>query len=225
MHAALFNFLKTADIIPGGKADHRDASEFPKKSLRSGIKVELEHTNLRPLAKEIAMDHLTEDPKYYEKLKTIHKEAGLRVLPKHQEFLDEHFSVDPKWKAFRAKLRSKSFVEAVKADTRADSKLKRYSDGNAKHLQARGVPTFPVPSQSDGGKSYAVKYHADVDRFTCNCGDWIHKRSWRQGQKTRDCKHIWLVKNELKNQGTTPEDLTKKAAAGAAATRLLRALG
>lgn len=153
------------------------------------------------------------------------KIAGFKVQPKHQEFLDEHFSVSPAWKKFRAKLRSPSFVESVKGDTRADEKLKRYSDGNAKHLQARGVPTFSVPSQSSGSKNYDVKYHANDDRFTCNCGDWIHKRSWRQGQKTRDCKHIWLVKTELKNQGTTPEDLTKQAAAGSAAYRMLRALG
>lgn len=153
------------------------------------------------------------------------KTAGIKVQPKHQEFLDEHFAVDPKWKKFRAKLRSSSFVDAVQADTRANAKLKRYSEGNAKHLQARGVPTFPVPSQSDGGKSYDVKYHADADRFTCNCGDWIHKRSWRQGQKTKDCKHVWLVKNELKNQGIEPQDLTKQAAMGAVAAKLLASMG
>lgn len=224
MRSSVFQILKTADILPGGKADRKEPSDFPSGALRSGVSVELEHTKLRPLAREIAMDHLTEDPKYYEKLRTIHKEAGIKVQPKHQEFLDEHFGVSPAWKKFRAKLRSPSFVDAVKADTRSDKKLQRYSDGNGKHLQARGVPTFPVPSQSSGSKSYDVKYHSDIDRFTCNCGDWIHKRSWRQGQTTRDCKHIWLVKNELKNQGITPQDLTKQAAAGAAAARLLAAL-
>ena len=142
----------------------------------------------------------------------ILKTAGIKVQPKHQEFLDEHFSVDPKWKQFRAKLRSPAFLDAVKADTRADTKLKRYSEGNAKHLQARGVPTFPVPSQSSGSKTYDVKYHADADRFTCNCGDWIHKRSWRKGQTTRDCKHIGVVKNKLKSQGITTQELTKQAA-------------
>jgi hypothetical protein len=153
------------------------------------------------------------------------KTAGIKVQPKHLEFLDQHFGVDPAWKTFRAKLRSPSFVDAVKADTRSDNKLKRYSEGNAKHLQARGIPTFPVPSQSDGSKTYDVKYHPDIDRFTCNCGDWIHKRSWRKGQGTRDCKHVWLVKNELKNKGIPPTELTTKAAAGAAAARLLAALG
>lgn len=40
-----------------------------------GIKVELEHTDDVFTALEIAMDHLTEDPKYYEKLKTIESEG------------------------------------------------------------------------------------------------------------------------------------------------------
>jgi hypothetical protein len=112
----------------------------------------------------------------------------------------------------------------VKADTRSDSKLKRYADGNALHLQGKNIPVFPVPSQS-GGKTYDVKYHPGAERFTCNCGDWIHKRSWKKGQKTRDCKHIWLVKNELKNQGLTETDLVKQAALGAAAAKLLASMG
>lgn len=38
-----------------------------------GIEAELEHTSDRSIATEIAMDHLTEDPEYYQKLKTIEK--------------------------------------------------------------------------------------------------------------------------------------------------------
>jgi len=226
MHSSLFKFHKlAADILPGGKADNKKPSDFEASELRRGVKVELEHTKARPLAREIAMDHLTEDPKYYRKLESIHKEAGVKVQPKHQDFLDDHFGVAPEWKKFLSKLKSPAFVDAVKADTRADFKLKRYSEGNAKHLQAKGVPTFPVPSQSSGAKSYNVKYHADIDRFTCNCGDWVHKRSWRKGQTTRDCKHVWLVKNELKNQGVSTQDLIKQAAFGSAAARLLASLG
>lgn len=226
MHSSLFKFHKlAADRLPGGRADNKKPSNFEASELQRGVRVELEHTNTRSLAQEIAMDHLTEDPKYYRKLKTIHKEAGVRVLAKHQEFLDEHFGVSPVWEKFRSRLKSPAFVDAVKTDTRSDSKLKRYSEGNAKHLQARGVPTFPVPSQSNTARSYAVKYHADIDRFTCDCGDWVHKRSWKKGQKTRDCKHIWLVKNELKNQGVPKQDLTKQAAFGSAAAKLLTSLG
>lgn len=38
------------------------------KQLDKGIKVELEHTKDKSVAREIALDHLAEDPKYYDKL-------------------------------------------------------------------------------------------------------------------------------------------------------------
>jgi hypothetical protein len=42
-----------------------------KKQLQKGMKVEMEHTKDKQMAKEIAMDHLFEDPKYYDKLEKI----------------------------------------------------------------------------------------------------------------------------------------------------------
>lgn len=63
------------DIVSGGKADKRPASSFNKASLKKGTKVEEEHTSSKALAREIASDHLTEDPKYYEKLKKVHNET------------------------------------------------------------------------------------------------------------------------------------------------------
>lgn len=139
--------------------------------------------------------------------------------PQHQEFLDEHFSIAPQWGTFKKKLKSKTFVEAVKQDTRADDKLKRYSEANGKHLQARGVPTFTIPSMSSTGK-YTVKYHPDIDRFTCNCGDWVYKRSHQQRKPNKDCKHITLIKTQLKTSGRSEEDLVKKAALSRAALTL-----
>jgi hypothetical protein len=40
-----------------------------KKELEMGIKIEMEHTDDKDKAKEIAMDHLWENPSYYSKLK------------------------------------------------------------------------------------------------------------------------------------------------------------
>lgn len=60
--------------IHGGLADYMFEKDFDKESLRKGIKVELEHTDDYQVAKEIAMDHLVEDPKYYDKLATIEKD-------------------------------------------------------------------------------------------------------------------------------------------------------
>lgn len=56
------------DKIHGGRADKANPKDFDQTELAKGIKVEREHTNSDALAKEIAMDHLTEDPHYYTKL-------------------------------------------------------------------------------------------------------------------------------------------------------------
>jgi len=56
------------DLIPGGLADDKSPDEFNPLELRKGTAVEMEHTSDPDIAREIAMDHLTEDPAYYKKL-------------------------------------------------------------------------------------------------------------------------------------------------------------
>ena len=65
--------LQKADRIPGGLAQGRPDSDFDPKALAEGVRVEMEHTTDRRIAKEIAKDHLTEDRHYYRKLATIEK--------------------------------------------------------------------------------------------------------------------------------------------------------
>jgi hypothetical protein len=48
---------------------HKVKPELIKKQLKIGKKVELEHGGNLKKAKKVAMDHLTEDPRYYTKLK------------------------------------------------------------------------------------------------------------------------------------------------------------
>lgn len=79
-------FVET-NIIKGGLSDYKTISDIAKfhsgrdsgnfyemmfyiikSQIEKGIIVELEHTNSRQVAMEIAMDHLMEDPYYYEKL-------------------------------------------------------------------------------------------------------------------------------------------------------------
>jgi len=68
-----FNYLVRAytDKIPGGIGDDKIPSDFDPTQLREGIRIELEHTDDFEMAREIAIDHLTEDESYYIKLKTI----------------------------------------------------------------------------------------------------------------------------------------------------------
>ena len=86
-------FIFTPEKLKGGKSSGKTFEDLVRKNLKhgtpygevesklkkqlnKGIKVELEHTNNKSIAKEIALDHLFEDPKYYDKLKKIEgKEA------------------------------------------------------------------------------------------------------------------------------------------------------
>ncbi len=61
--------------IKGGVADKYSVEDLAKmhgvtvddiqKELTAGIEVEMEHTNSESKAREIAMDHISEHPKYY----------------------------------------------------------------------------------------------------------------------------------------------------------------
>jgi tRNA nucleotidyltransferase/poly(A) polymerase len=71
--------LNEKQELKGGKADKLTLPQIAKKhklpiedltsQLKLGIKTEMEHTDNKSKAKEIAMDHLAENPKYYTKLK------------------------------------------------------------------------------------------------------------------------------------------------------------
>jgi hypothetical protein len=73
--------LKECEMIKGGLADGKDLSDIAKKhgvtendiqkELKMGLKVEKEHTDDPKKQREIALDHLYEDPKYYSKLAKI----------------------------------------------------------------------------------------------------------------------------------------------------------
>jgi hypothetical protein len=58
-------------FMTGGRSKGKSEADFDPIQIRAGMKVEKEHTIDMHVAKKIAMDHLSEDPDYYIKLKTI----------------------------------------------------------------------------------------------------------------------------------------------------------
>jgi hypothetical protein len=80
--------LISEDKVSGGLSDNMSLSDIAKKhnvsveelnkEFEMGMKVEMEHTTDKEIAKEIAKDHLFEDPKYYTKLATIETNEDLR---------------------------------------------------------------------------------------------------------------------------------------------------
>lgn len=84
-----------ADTIKGGLADFTNPSQYNPIELEKGIKVEMEHTDNPMIATEIAMDHLKEDPDYYNKLEQIHERVQKRgnkwvLLSKKGKVLGTH---------------------------------------------------------------------------------------------------------------------------------------
>jgi nucleoid DNA-binding protein len=61
------------DFLPGGRADNVPLTLFNAEDLEEGTKHEMEHTSSKTIAREIASDHLMEDPDYYRKLRTLEK--------------------------------------------------------------------------------------------------------------------------------------------------------
>jgi DNA topoisomerase IB len=59
------------DLLPGGLGDKYRIEDFDIDQVTKGIEVEMEHTNDPEIAKDIVRDHLTEDPKYYDKLEVM----------------------------------------------------------------------------------------------------------------------------------------------------------
>lgn len=110
--------LGKADKIPGGLADKKKESDFDPKKLKAGIKVEMEHTSDPDIAKEIAMDHLTEDSNYYEKLKTVEKYDRVEITA--DGHIERDYGVEPldkkpnnlksKWSSIKKALDAKSFI-------------------------------------------------------------------------------------------------------------------
>jgi hypothetical protein len=69
--------MDKSDLLPGGLADKNTPNQFDQEQLAIGTQIELEHTNDEAIAREIAMDHLKEDPNYYKVEQSLKKMALL----------------------------------------------------------------------------------------------------------------------------------------------------
>jgi hypothetical protein len=99
----------SVDRLHGGAADGMPDSKFDSKKLQEGADHEMEHTNDRGLAKEIAKDHLIEDPEYYEKVKQIEGSGVPNPLRQNYDYSNEMNG--PEWqnrvRKYRDLIRSK----------------------------------------------------------------------------------------------------------------------
>lgn len=106
---------------------HKVSVDQIKSQLAKGIKVELEHTSKHSVAKEIALDHLAEDPKYYDKLAKVELEEASGYIPSEKQ------KNDPRWKT------------ALTVDVKPDS-IKKNAKAFSWLTDRAGIPPTAKPN-------------------------------------------------------------------------------
>jgi hypothetical protein len=142
------------------------------RQLKKGIKVEMEHEMGLKKAKKIAMDHLKEDPKYYDKLEKVEsKEAtgsgsaggflGPVGFNPQSDFVKRSFEETPK------KVETK---EATGASSAGAYDAPGFEDVKMKGKHERGSGRSYKKTQIPGGKFVQVKKKCKKFPY-CNQGD------------------------------------------------------
>lgn len=72
-------------LLEGGQADRMKPEDFDQEALDMGIRFELRHTEDPRIAAEIAMDHLSKHPSYYDALCEMERRLNMQ-----QERFSEH---------------------------------------------------------------------------------------------------------------------------------------
>jgi hypothetical protein len=99
---------------------HKTSVDHIRSQLYKGIKIEMEHTTDKAVANEIARDHLSEDPHYYDKLASLNLEEMSGYIPTKKQ------ANDPRFKT------------ALTIDVHPDSirkNIKKLGLGNIKHIE------------------------------------------------------------------------------------------
>ena len=112
------------DKVPGGLADKKKPSDFDAKALAKGVKVEMEHTDDPALAREIAMDHLTEHADYYDALEVMEKKLEQKKAARELRIF--HWSPRHKGKQVNAIVAAFSVAEVSRISGETTGTLKTY---------------------------------------------------------------------------------------------------
>lgn len=96
LHGEQVQGYNPKEHLEGGLGDGVDPNSVNPQQLALGVKVEMEHTNNEAEAKEIALDHLTEDPNYYSELSQIEGDDAQEVSQKVTQAEQEAEGFDQK---------------------------------------------------------------------------------------------------------------------------------
>jgi hypothetical protein len=175
--------------------------DYLKIQLDKGIRVEMEHTKNKLKAKEIAMDHLFEDPKYYQKLKKIEGKESSQA-PAKREFAKD-LQNDPDFKEFKKRSKYKdnykefSFgVPNVTVDDPYISKRKYSRPGKEETKETTGtggssgsyVAPFAMDSKfmEKSNKETPKKVEANEVTGASSAGQYSSPAMWAKSTNKKD---------------------------------------
>ena len=90
------HLTEEVETLTGGVGDATAASDVDPEELSLGQTVEMEHTTDTNIATEIALDHLSEDPQYYTKLRKAGLAKELDVVNPSSGFGDPDHPINDK---------------------------------------------------------------------------------------------------------------------------------
>lgn len=166
------------DLIPGGLGDklkgsmedqHKQLAKMHNVSVQDidaqvgkGIKVEMEHTDSEEIAHEIAMEHVYEDPEYYDKLGKIEekkkktKKKG-KAKKKAGTESNKESSLHDWFGRKGAKGKKKGWVDCNSPDGSGGYKSCGRSDGEKRKKYPSCRPTPGACKEKGKGKSWGKK--------------------------------------------------------------------
>ncbi len=153
--------LISEDKLEGGMGDSKKPSDFDYRELEIGIAVEKEHTNNKKIAREIALDHLAENPIYYSNLVKkgiVDEKEAIEIYKKYYgdkdlENIEEKFvskdqqkffyamankpgKTGKKWKEMADEFSSKTDFDTLKEDEFFDKTFKKHALEQLKRISS-----------------------------------------------------------------------------------------
>lgn len=153
--------IRVIDLHGVAKRAGKKISDFNARALAKGARVELEHTRSLAIAKRIAMDHLTEDPRYYDKL------AKMEARPRARRDASKKPSLRKRFAAWHARSMREKREDLVAMGENVLAVTRAVTGGGVAELKKLKSVRTPIGGFRIGGSRdekrdrYSVIYRID----------------------------------------------------------------
>ena len=186
-------------------AHHGLKAEDLQKAINDGIETEMEHTDSSEIARAIALDHLYEDPKYYDKLKEIEK-PNQKAEGGHVMDDDGNLTNDGKKGGyFKGRSHAEGGIKAVNVDTKTPIEVEgdeviitksAVRDPKKRNFEGKMMTNREILSkinQSGGGVAFAE----GGETSDCGCNQYDEGGKTESDIAIMSCKEIEVLLDGL----------------------------